>query len=236
MSEAPVVYRLSRQPAEGLAQSAESFAELDEVIPYPDGVLATSEDAGWPPPGFSTPPSEDDMTATTLSSVKPKPYDLEWVQGDTPEFSWLFTDVLWLPEDPEVEDPDAPEWQHVEWAATVRNPYLFSSMSADRWVPVNNSQYVWWRSNSWVANFVTSAELYIMPEAEDAEEGDPIQYATKVSLFLPTESSRQILPGSHYRWDLQTRNRSETEDDYTDDIVLTHLSGKARVLNQWTTS
>lgn len=223
----PVIYRVAPRPLAGIGQSAEFFGEQFEEIPYPEGVLLSSESPSWPPAGFASVSNEDSVTNPTLSSHLPAPYDLEWVQGDTAEFSWLFTDVLWTETDPEIED--GPTWVQTEWAAQVRNPYLFSAMSADRWTPVNNSQYAWWRSNSLVAEFTATAEAVEVPGT------DPVQWATKVTITLPADRSRKMLPGNQYRWDLQTRNPGLT-DDKADDVVRTHLSGRARVLTQWTTS
>jgi len=71
-----------------------------EEIPYPFGMAEVASGTNWPPAGFS---GVTDMTTTSTNtaSLLPEAYNLEWVQGDTAEFQFLFTDVNWTHVDPE---------------------------------------------------------------------------------------------------------------------------------------
>lgn len=226
---APLNYRIFRQVAPGIAQSAEVFTDQFEEVPYPEGYVSSPVVGVWPPPGFEL-QEESDMVASSLNDQTPTPYDHVFVQGDTLTETWDFYDVLWTDTDPEIDDVLAPEWVKVEWGAQIRNPYLFSALAVDRWTPVNNSQYVWWRSNSWIADIDVTAEVIEVPDS------DPQQWATRVTIRLPADRSRAIVPGNHYRWDLQIRLPNEDAEDKSDDDVYTQLSGRVRVLTQWTTS
>lgn len=225
-----VNYRFLRPVTPGLAQSGEVFADQGEEVPYPMGYVSTPSLGAWPPPGFELQQEDEDTVASSVNDQTPTTYDHVFVQGDTLTDTYDFYDVLWTPEDPEIADEGAPEWVKVEWGAQIRNPYLTASYAVDRWVPMNGTQYVWWRSNSWIADIDVTAEAIEVPDS------DPQQWATRVSIRLPADRSRAILPGNQYRWDLQTRVPNEDEEDKADDDVYTWLSGRVRVLTQWTTS
>ena len=113
-----------------------------------------------------------------------------------------------------------PTWVETEWAAQVRNPYIYSTYAADYWVPAYGYQYNWWRGNSIVAEFTMTSDIVVVPDSS------PTQWATRVTMTLPAANSANILPGNWYRWDLQTRT--------SDNIVKTHLRGKTRVVTEWT--
>lgn len=217
----PIVYRVAPFPTTE-QESADFQAELYEVIPYPLGMPHGDSDVGWPPFGFTGVGDAAVTTSSTvgLASQLPEPFNLEWVQGDSPTFQFIFTDVMWTPVDPGITDPDAPTWVETNWAAEVRNPYIYSTYAADYWVPAYGYQYNWWRGHSIVACFTVTSEVIEMPDVV------PTQWATKVTMFLPAVNSAMILPGNWFRWDLQTRT--------VDDIVTTHLRGKARIITEWT--
>lgn len=163
------------------------------------------------------------MTITkSVSSISllPREFNLEWVQGDTASFQFLFTGVLWLSEDPGDLPEGAPEVVPTAWSAQVRTPYMQSTYAADAWVPANGIQYKWWRSKSVVGEFDVTGIPYEMPDT------DPTQWATLVTLTLPADKSALILPASWYRWDLQSRSDA--------DEVKTHLRGKAKIVTEWT--
>ena len=218
MATEPVVYRVGSFVPNTVTASAELYAEQLEEIPYPLGMPEATGGANWPPAGFS---GVTDMTTTAsnTASLLPESYNLEWVQGDTAEFQFLFTDVNWTHTDPEQEGQ--PEWVETTWSAQVRNPYIYSTYASDYWVPAYGYQYTWWRKNSLIAEFDTTSELIQGFDTTDAE-----RWATRVTLTLPATDSGLILPGNWYRWDLQTRTG--------DDVVKTHLRGKSRIITEWT--
>ena len=302
MTAIPVVYSVSPTVPNTVTASAELFAEQLEAIPYPIGMSEAAGGVNWPPAGF-TGVTAMTTAQTNTASLLPQSYNLEWVQGDTAEFSFLFTDVFWVVSDPTVDTPiyanpartvankvltsnvatlttsaahgysvgfsitvsgvgspfdgtftitaipstttfsyavtnasvvtsaatgsvvvsNMPVWTATEWAAQVRNPYIYSTYAADYWVPAYGFQYKWWRANSGVASFDATADIIEMPVATP---GDPISWATRVTLNLPATSSAAILPGSWYRWDIQSRT--------IDNVVRTHLRGKARIITEWT--
>jgi len=216
----PIIYRVAPIAPTDVTQSAELLAEQLETIPYALGQPETSDGSHWPPAGFSqaSTMTTSDCTTPNSASHLPKPFNLEWVQGDTAEFQFLFTDVNWTHTNPEQEGQ--PEWVQTTWASQVRNPFIYSTYAADYWVPAYGYQYNWWRGNSIVAEFDTTSELIQMPDT------DPVQWATRVTLTLPATDSAIILPGNWYRWDLQSRT--------ADDVVKTHLRGKSRIITEWT--
>lgn len=219
MSAIPIVYRVGSSVPSTVTESAELFTEQYEVVPYPMGMDMASTGANWPPAGFAGVTNMTTSTSSNTSSLLPAAYNLEWIQGDTAEFQFLFTDVNWTSEDPAMTGQ--PEWVESTWSAQVRNPYIYSTYAADYWVPAYGYQYNWWRGNSIVAEFDTTSDLI-----QDFDTEDPDRWATRVTLTLPATDSSVILPGNWYRWDLQTRT--------ADDIVKTHLRGKARVVTEWT--
>lgn len=214
----PIIYRVAPIAESNITESAELLAEQLETIPYAPGVPVANDGSNWPPAGFTS--SVDSVTTSTnTASLLPEAYNLEWIQGDTAEFQFLFTDVNWTHTDPAQEDQ--PEWVETTWASQVRNPYIYSTYAADYWVPAYGYQYNWWRGNSIVAEFDTTSELIQGFDTNDLE-----RWATRVTLTLPAVDSSLILPGNWYRWDLQSRT--------SDDVVKTHLRGKARVVTEWT--
>lgn len=215
----PIVYRVAPIASPNITESAELLAEQLETIPYdPPGYPVANDGSNWPPAGF-TPAVDSVTTSSNTASLLPEAYNLEWIQGDTAEFQWLFTDVNWTHTDPEMEGQ--PTWDERIWAAQVRNPYIYSTYAADYWVPAYGYQYNWWRGNSIVAEFDTTSDLI-----QGFDPNDPERWATRVTITLPATDSSLILPGNWYRWDLQTRT--------ADDVVKTHLRGKARVVTEWT--
>lgn len=300
MTTQPVVYRVGSFVPNTVTASAELFAEQLEEIPYPSGASEAANGSYWPPAGFT---GVTTMTTTTsnLGSRLPSAYNIEWVQGDTAEFQFLFTDVFWVTTNPSIATPlyantskaitnkaltggvatltsanhgysvgfsvtvsgvgtpfdgtftitsvatntfsyavtststvassvvtpngavvisNMPVWDETEWAAQVRNPYIYSTYAADYWVPAYGYQYNWWRGNSIVAGFSAIADIVQVPDVT------PTQWATRVNLVLTAADSANILPGNWYRWDLQTRTATEE--------VRTHLRGKARIITEWT--
>jgi hypothetical protein len=300
MTTQPIIYRVGSFVPNTVTASAELFAEQLEEIPYPFGAPEAADGSNWPPAGFT---GVTTMTTTTsnLGSRLPSAYNIEWVQGDTAEFQFLFTDVFWVTDDPSVDTPlyantakaitnkalaggiatltsanhgysvgfsvtvsgvgspfngtftitavatntfsyavtststitstvvtpngavviaNMPTWTSTEWAAQVRNPYIYSTYAADYWVPAYGYQYNWWRGNSIVAEFSATADIVTVPDVT------PTQWATRVNLVLDSTKSGNILPGNWYRWDLQTRTIEE--------VVRTHLRGKARIITEWT--
>lgn len=218
MATEPVVYRVGSFVPNTVTESAELYAEQLEEIPYPFGMSEYADGSNWPPAGFSG-VAVTTSTSTNTASLLPEAYNLEWVQGDTAEFQFLFTDVNWTHTDP--AEVDQPEWVETTWSAQVRNPYIYSTYASDYWVPAYGYQYNWWRGNSIVAEFDTTSELIQGFDTTDLE-----RWATRVTLTLPAVDSSLILPGNWYRWDLQTRT--------VDDIVKTHLRGKSRIVTEWT--
>lgn len=313
MAPIPVVFRLPDVTLNSITEAGELSAEQLEVIPYPVGTPDTNpESANWPPPGFTT-GALDMATATatgsSLLSQMPAPTDLEWIQGDTAVFEWVFTDVFWMIHNPGIDDPDNPDdvavplynnvarpitnsvltnnvvtltstghgylegyavevsgvgvpydgifvidtvtantfsyvvenanvatsaetgsakianmpvWEAREWAAQVRNPYIYSTYAADYWVPAYGYQYNWWRGHSIVAEFDPTTTVVSIP----ATEITPVTWGTKITITLPANRSAAILPGNWYHWDLQTRSIT--------DEVRTWLRGKSRILTEWT--
>lgn len=225
MTVQPVVYRVGGLSPNTVMQSSELRPEQLESIPYVLGESAGTSDSNWPPAGFT----ETTMTSTSSSvgtaSQMPQPYNIEWVQGDTAEFQWLFTDVLWTENDPAISDPEAPTWEQRQWNAQVRNPYIYSTYASDYWVPAYGYQYNWWRGHSIVADFTCTADAI----AIDPLPETPLvpRWATRVSMLLLASDSANILPGNWYHWDLQTRR-------IVDNNVKTHLRGKTRVITEWT--
>lgn len=223
MAAEPIVYIVASYAPGTITEAAELYAEQLEEIPYPFGMPEADGGANWPPAGFSgvtnMTTSTSTSTSTNTASLLPKAYNLEWVQGDTAEFQFLFTDVNWTYVDPEEEGQ--PEWVETTWSSQVRNPYIYSTYASDYWVPAYGYQYNWWRGNSIVAAFDTTSELIQGFDTTDLE-----RWATRVTLTLPATDSALILPGNWYRWDLQTRT--------ADDVVKTHLRGKARIVTEWT--
>lgn len=218
MATEPVVYRVGHFVPNTVTESAELYAEQLEEIPYPLGMSEYADGSHWPPAGFSG-VAVTTSTSTNTASLLPDAYNLEWVQGDTAKFQFLFTDVNWTSVDP--NETDQPEWVETTWAAQVRNPYIYSTYASDYWVPAYGYQYNWWRGNSIVAEFDTTSELI---QGFDPENSD--RWATVLTLTLPSTNSARILPGNWYRWDLQTRK--------DDGVVNTHLRGKVRVVTEWT--
>lgn len=223
MAAEPVVYRVASFVPSTVTEAAEVYTEQLEEVPYPLGMVETATGTNWPPAGFTGVAA--DMTNTcsaspNTASLLPQAFNLEWVQGDTAEFQFLFTDVFWTPEDPGITTEGAPEWVETVWNAQVRNPYIYSTYAADYWVPAYGYQYKWWRANSIVAEFDCTADVIEMPDT------DPLQWATRVTLTLPADRSADILPGNWYQWDLQTRT--------VDNVVKTHLRGKSRIVTEWT--
>lgn len=219
MATIPVVYRVGSFVPSTVTASAEVFAEQNETVPYPMGASAAADGSNWPPAGFAGVTDMTTSTSSNTASLLPEAYNLEWIQGDTAEFQFLFTDVNWTHANP--GEVDQPEWVETTWAAQVRNPYIYSTYAADYWVPAYGYQYKWWRGNSIVAEFDTTSELIQGFDTTDLD-----RWATRVTLTLPATDSSLILPGNWYRWDLQTRT--------VDDVVKTHLRGKARVVTEWT--
>jgi hypothetical protein len=300
MTTQPIVYRVGSSVPNTVTASAELFAEQLEEIPYPYGASEAADGSYWPPAGFT---GVTTMTTTTssLGSRLPSAYSIEWVQGDTAEFQFLFTDVFWVTTNPSIATPlyanaskpvtnkaltsgvatltanghgysagfsvtvsgvgtpfdgtftitsvgtntfsyavtststvassvvtpngavvisNMPVWDETEWAAQVRNPYIYSTYAADYWVPAYGYQYNWWRGNSIVAEFSAIADIVQVPDVT------PTQWATRVNLVLAADESANILPGNWYRWDLQSRTATEE--------VRTHLRGKARIITEWT--
>jgi hypothetical protein len=221
MAVSPVVYRVPTLVPSTVTRTAELRPEDMERIPYALGESAGSSDENWPPAGFT---GVTGMTNTNGSvdttSLLPQPYNIEWVQGDTAIFMFLFTDILWTDTDPGFTDPAAPTWVQNTWAAQVRNPYIYSTYAADYWVPAYGYQYNWWRGHSVVANFTVTANGIVVPDSS------PTQWATEVTLTLADTDSANILPGNWYRWDLQTRSANN--------VVMTHLRGKSRIITEWT--
>lgn len=312
MTTQPIVYRVGSFVPSTVTASAELFAEQLEEIPYPFGASEAADGSNWPPAGF-TGVTTMTTTASNTGSLLPSVYNIEWVQGDTAEFQFLFTDVFWVTEDPTISTPlyanaakpitavslsrddddiniatitltspnhgysvgfsvtvsdvsfpfdgtftitkvttdtfkyktyvtspvipgyiptteidpagsvvisNMPTWTATEWAAQVRNPYIYSTYAADYWVPAYGYQYKWWRGNSIVAEFSATADIVTVPDVT------PTQWATRVDLVLTAENSANILPGNWYRWDLQSRTQT--------DQVRTHLRGKSRIITEWT--
>lgn len=300
MTTEPVVYRVASFVPGTVFESAELYAEQLEEIPYPFGYSAPADGSNWPPSGFTDVSNMATTTSADTASLLPQGFNLEWVQGDTAEFQFLFTDVFWTLEDPaetnalyanaaktisnkaltsnvatlttsaahgyavgysvtvsgvgapfdgtytitavpssttfsyaktnanvtsaaatgSVQITNMPDWVETEWAAQVRNPYIYSTYASDYWVPAYGYQYKWWRGNSIVAEFEMTADIVTVPDVT------PTQWATRVTMHLPAVNSANILPGNWYRWDLQTRTSEE--------IVKTHLRGKARIITEWT--
>ena len=218
MALEPVVYRVGSFVPNTVTEAAELYAEQLEEIPYPLGMSEYTSGSNWPPAGFSGVAVTTSTTSNT-ASLLPEAFNLEWVQGDTAEFQFLFTDVNWTDVDP--GEVDQPEWVETIWNAQVRNPYIYSTYASDYWVPAYGYQYNWWRGNSTVAEFDTSSELIQGFDTENLT-----RWATKVTLTLSAANSAAILPGNWYRWDLQTRT--------IDNLVKTHLRGKARIITEWT--
>ena len=218
MAAEPIVYRVASYAPGTVTEAAELYAEQLEEIPYPLGMPEVAVGTNWPPAGF-TGVTDMTTTSTNTASLLPQAYNLEWVQGDTAEFQFLFTDVNWTHVDP--EEVDQPEWVETTWSSQVRNPYIYSTYASDYWVPAYGYQYNWWRGNSIVAEFDTTSELIQGFDTNDLE-----RWATRVTLTLPATDSSLILPGNWYRWDLQTRT--------VDEVVKTHLRGKARIVTEWT--
>jgi hypothetical protein len=131
-----------------------------------------------------------------------------------------FDDIASAAVDGEVSITNMPVWVATEWAAQVRNPYLYSTYATDYWVPANGYQYNWWRGHSVVAEFHCGAAVQIVPGS------DPIQWGTMVTLTLPSDRSMLVLPGNWYRWDLQSRT--------IENEVRTHLRGRVNVVTEWT--
>ena len=374
MALEPVVYRVGSFVPNTVTESAELYAEQLEEIPYPLGMSEYTSGSNWPPAGFSGVAVTASTTSNT-ASLLPQAFNLEWVQGDTAEFQFLFTDVFWVIDDPSVETPlyantskvitnkaltsdvatltasshgysagfsvtvsgvgtpfdgvhtitsvttntfsyatandiayttatgtvtktpntfnitnksltsqvvtlttsaahgfsvgnsvvvsgvgtpfngtftvtavpstttfsytasndvsssevtpngavvvtNMPVWGATEWAAQVRNPYIYSTYASDYWVPAYGYQYNWWRGNSTIAEFSSIADIVEVPNTT------PTQWATRVTLTISAANSAAILPGNWYRWDLQTRT--------IDDVVKTHLRGKTRIITEWT--
>lgn len=113
-----------------------------------------------------------------------------------------------------------PLWVATEFAAQVRNPYIFSTYASDYWVPAFGYQYRWWRGRSIVAEFDCDTDIVTVSGVV------PTQWATRVTLTLPADRSSNILPGNWYRWDLQTRT--------IENEVRTHLRGRVSVVTEWT--
>jgi hypothetical protein len=218
MAAEPIVYRVASYAPGTVTEAAELYAEQLEEIPYPLGMPEVAGGTNWPPAGF-TGVTDMTTTSTNTASLLPQAYNLEWVQGDTAEFQFLFTDVNWTHVDP--DEVDQPEWVETTWSSQVRNPYIYSTYASDYWVPAYGYQYNWWRGNSIVAEFDTTSELIQGFDTTDLE-----RWATRVTLTLPATDSSLILPGNWYRWDLQTRT--------VDEVVKTHLRGKARIVTEWT--
>jgi hypothetical protein len=226
----PIVYRVGSFVPSTVQQSAELRPEQWEDIPYPWGDPSGMPNETWPLAGFlATDMAVDGMSTGTpvydSSSLLPSPYNLEWVQGDTAIFQWLFVDVNWTDVDPGLTNPDAPEWVETVWNAQVRNPYIYSTYASDYWVPAYGYQYQWWRGHSIAANFICTSSVIQVPD-EATLPDVPVRWATEVTVTLPADQSALILPGNWYRWDLQTRT--------VDNIVTTHLRGKARIVTEWT--
>lgn len=218
MPTSPVIYRVGALDFGTVVQSGMIQPEQLEEVPFPPG------DAGdaWPPPGYISPGSAvTDTAASSSASLLPTNYDLQWVQGDTATFQFIFTDVLWTAEDPGITAEGAPEWQETEWASQVRNPYIYSTYAADYWVPAYGYQYRWWRGHSTVAAFETTAEAY-----EVVQDDETSSWGTLVTITVPAAASARILPGNWYRWDLQTRT--------AEDVVRTYIRGKVQVATEWT--
>jgi hypothetical protein len=183
----------------------------------------------------------------TLAGYLPLPFDLQWTEGDTVEFTFLFQNVNWMETDP---DPDAllvgePEWIAKTWQAQVRHSYQQASMQYNQWVPAYGYQHSWWRGYSGVVTFGTAADLYnsiALGVPQLTHVYDPVNrtmtglaigeilpagYYTRVRLLLTGDLSPFVLPGYYY-WDLQ----SMTPDVPT--VRTTYLSGRVRVHPQWT--
>lgn len=216
----PVVYRVAKNPPATASQAAELMGEQLEEIPYALGEVVPTGGT-FPPAAFTASGSTVAASSTShLASRLPEPYDIEFIQGDTGVFQWVIADLSLMPDDPEVADPLAPTWQEGQWAAQIWNPYIFSTLTADYWVPANNMQYSWWRGHGMVAEFTVESELFQIPDTS------PQQYGTLITLTLSAADSANILPGAWYRWDCQSRT--------TGDVVKTHLRGRARVVTEWT--
>jgi hypothetical protein len=100
----PIIYRVQSLYPANVTGAAELQAEQSESVPYPQGVPTAVSGDNWPPAGF-TGVMTNMATAINKSSQLPDPWDLEWVQGDSTSFPFVFTDVMWLPDDPGVDDP-----------------------------------------------------------------------------------------------------------------------------------
>lgn len=192
------------------------------------------------------------MASNTLAEQTPLPFDLQFVQGDTATFPFWVKGVNWVPDtDPSLSNE--PQWVDTTWQAQVRNPYIFNAAYSDNWVPVHGLQYSYWRRRSLVAQFGTSAELahltqdvvmptptYVIDPAAwavsviDRGTSMPSGWYTKVTLTLPSTLSRLLVPGTFYRWDLQTVVPNDTTP--AEPIKYTYLRGRMRVLTEWTTS
>ena len=94
MATEPVVYRVGSFVPNTVTASAELYAEQLEEMPYPFGMSEYADGSNWPPAGFSG-VAVTTSTSTNTASLLPEAYNLEWVQGDTAEFQFLFTDVNW---------------------------------------------------------------------------------------------------------------------------------------------
>lgn len=219
LPEANVVYRVGQTERPAFAQSAELFAEQGEQIPFQTGAVV----ATWPPSStFSSASSSSSDSSAHLGSYLPEKYDLEWIQGDSVEAGWLIADINMTPVDPEISDPLCPEWIQTEWFAQLRNPYLYTTMVSDYWVPAHGVQYKWWRGHSQVAEFEVTAETMMVPNS------DPVRWGTFVTITLDEESSGLIIPSSALRWSVKSREVAAPHK------VKTQLQGRARVLTTWT--
>lgn len=217
MPTTPAIFRVGGLDFGSTVQSGILRTEQLEELPFPTG----TEWSAWPPPGYTaTGTTVTDSASSSTASLVPSNYNLEWVQGDTASFQFVFTDVLWTPTDPEITTEGAPTWQETNWAAQVRNPYIYSTYAADYWVPAYGYQYNWWRGHSTVATFDVTAEAY------EFTEDDVTSWSTLVTLTLPASNSALIIPGNWYHWDMQIRT--------ADDVVRTYLRGKVRVVTEWT--
>lgn len=160
-----------------------------------------------------------------------------------------------------------PAWVETLWGAQVRNPYVFSTYTSDYWVPAHGNQYRWWQAHSVVASFRCDPEIlygYVLDQAEDQYDADgnaldtynnwvdydidvavpaghTLRWATQVTCTMVSTDSVNILPGSWYRWDLQSRNREAVttydptpDEPLVTDDVTTHVRGRVQVLQEWT--
>lgn len=70
--------------------------------------------------------------------------------------------------------------------------------------------------------------------------GHTARWATQVTVTMTTNTSAHIVPGNWYRYDLQSRRRDAVttidpgDTPVLSDLVETHLSGRVRVLPEWT--